>query len=45
MNNEIIKEISHIKIIDFEKNKLEEKIRRKIMEKKGLKDMKVRFFD
>ncbi len=45
INNEIIKEIGHIKIIDFEKNKLNEKIRRKMMEKKGMKDMKVRFFD
>ncbi len=45
IKNEIIKEIDHIKIIDFEKKKLDEKIRRKMMEKKGMKDMKVRFFD
>ena len=45
IKNETIKEIDHIKIIDFEKKKLDEKIRRKMMEKKGMKDMKVRFFD
>ncbi len=43
--NKIIKEVGPIKIIDFEKNKLDEKKRRKIMEKKGMKDMKVRFFN
>ena len=31
--------------MDFEKNKLKEKKRRKMMEKKGLKNMKVRFFN
>ena len=45
IKNETIKEIDHIKIIDFEKKKLDEKKRRKMMEKKGMKDMKVRFFD
>ena len=32
-------------LIDFEKNKLDEKERRKMMEKKGMKNMKVRFFN
>ena len=44
-NNKITKKIGSIKIVDFEKNKLEEKVRQKIMEKKGIKNMKVRFFD
>jgi len=44
-NNKITKKIGSIKIIDFEKNKLEEKVRQKMMEKKGIKNMKVRFFD
>ena len=44
-NNETIKKVGSIKIVDFEKNKLDEKIRKKMMEKKGLKNMKVRFFD
>ena len=44
-NNKTTKKISSIKIVDFEKNKLEEKVRRKMMEKKGIKNMKVRFFD
>ena len=44
-NNKITKKIGSIKIVDFEKNKLEEKVRRKMMEKKGIKNMKVRFFD
>ena len=44
-NNKSTKKIGSIKIVDFEKNKLEEKVRRKIMEKKGIKNMKVRFFD
>ena len=43
--NKITKKIGSIKIVDFEKNKLEEKVRRKMMEKKGIKNMKVRFFD
>ena len=33
------------KLNHSEKNKLEEKVRRKMMEKKGIKNMKVRFFD
>ena len=41
----IDEKIGSIKIVDFEKNKLEEKVRRKMMEKKGIKNMKVRFFD
>jgi len=44
-NNKITKKIGSVKIVDFEKNKLEEKVRRKMMEKKGIKNMKVRFFD
>ena len=44
-NNKITKKIGSIKIVNFEKNKLEEKVRRKMMEKKGIKNMKVRFFD
>ena len=44
-NNKITKKIGSIKIVDFEKNKLEEKFRRKMIEKKGIKNMKVRFFD
>ena len=31
--------------IDFDKNKIEEKERVKIMEKKGVKNMKIRFFN
>jgi len=37
--------IEKIKIIDFDKEKMNEKIRSKIMEKKGMKNIKVRFFD
>ena len=44
-NNKITKKIGSIKIVDFEKNRQEEKIRKKMMEKKGIKNMKVRFFD
>jgi urea carboxylase len=44
-NNETIKKVGLIKIVDFEKNRQEEKIRKKMMEKKGIKNMKVRFFD
>ena len=44
-NNKTTKKIGSIKIVDFEKNKLEEKVRRKMVEKKGIKNMKVRFFD
>ena len=43
--DEVIKKINSIKIVDFEKDKLDEKIRIKKMEKKGLKNMKVRFFN
>jgi len=39
-----IKKIDHIKVVDFDKEKLDEKIRNKIMEKKGMKNIKVRFF-
>ena len=41
----VIRKFGPIKVMDFEKNKLDEKKRRKLMEKKGLKNMKVRFFN
>ncbi len=44
-DNEKNKELSPIKIIDFDKNKLAEKERVKMMEKKGIKNMKIRFFN
>jgi len=31
--------------VDFDKEKLDEKIRNKMMEKKGMKNIKVRFFN
>jgi len=37
--------IDNIKIVDFDKKKINEKIRSKIMEKRGMKDIKVKFFD
>ena len=43
--NEKIKPLDQIKIIDFDKNKSDEKKRRKMMEKKGIKNMKIRFFN
>ena len=43
-NDEVIKKVRTIKIVDFEENKLNEKIRKKMMEKKGMKNMKVKFF-
>ena len=43
--NEKIKPLDQIKIIDFDKNKSDEKKRRKMMEKKGMKNMKIRFFN
>ena len=33
------------KIIDFDKEKMNEKIRHKLIEKRGMKNIKVRFFD
>ena len=39
------KKINHIKVKDFGKEKEKEKIRDKLMEKKGLEKMKVRFFN
>jgi len=39
-----INKIDHIKVVDFDKEKLDEKIRNKMMEKKGMKNIKVRFF-
>ena len=44
-NNKKNKELSPIKIIDFDKNKLAEKERVKMMEKKGIKNMKIRCFN
>jgi len=44
-NKVVIKKVGPIKVMDFEKNKLDEKKRREMMEKKGLKNMKVRFFN
>ena len=43
--NEKNKQLGPIKIIDFDKNKTEEKKRVKLMEKKGMKNMKIRFFN
>jgi len=43
--NEKVKTLDKIKIIDFDKNNSDEKKRRKIMEKKGMKNMKIRFFN
>ena len=40
-----VKKIDHIKVVDFDKEKLDEKIRNKMMEKKGMKNIKVRFFN
>ena len=37
--------IEKIKIIDFDKEKMNEKIRSKIMEKRGMKNIKVKFFN
>jgi urea carboxylase len=37
--------IDNIKIVDFDKEKMNEKIRSKLMEKRGMKDIKVKFFD
>ena len=39
------KQLGPIKIIDFDKNKSEEKKRGKLMEKKGMKNIKIRFFN
>ena len=44
-NNEKNNQLGPIKIIDFDKNKIEEKERVKIMEKKGVKNVKIRFFN
>ena len=40
-----IKKIAHVKVVDFDKERLEEKVRNKIMEKKEMKNIKVRFFN
>jgi hypothetical protein len=45
IKNEENKQLDPIKIIDFDKNKTEEKKRVKLMEKKGMKNMKIRFFN
>ena len=36
--------IDKIKIIDFDKEKKNERMRKKMIEKKGMKNIKVRFF-
>ena len=43
-NNETIKKVTSIKIVDFEKNKLDEKIRRKDDGKKRYKKYESSFF-
>ncbi len=40
-----IKKIDYIKVVDFDKEKMNDKIRNKIMEKKGMKNIKIRFFN
>ena len=45
IDKEPAKKIDHIKIIDFDKEKMNEKIRNKLTEKKGMKNIKVRFFN
>ena len=45
INKQPVKKIDHIKIVDFDKEKMNEKIRNKIIEKKGMKNIKVRFFN
>ena len=37
--------IDNIKIIDFDKERMNEKIRTKLMERKGMKSIKIRYFD
>ena len=39
------KKIDRIKVVDFDKEKMNEKIRNKMMEKRGMKNIKVRFFN
>ncbi len=39
------KKIDHIKVVDFDKERMNEKIRNKIIEKKGIKNIKIRFFN
>ena len=39
-----INKIDPVKVVDFDKERLEEKVRSKMMEKKGMKNIKVRFF-
>ena len=39
------KKIDHIKVVNFDKEKMNEKIRNKMMEKRGMKNIKVRFFN
>ena len=45
IKNEKNKQLGPIKIIDFDKNMSEERKRVKLMEKKGMKNMKIRFFN
>ena len=44
IRKEKFKKIDNIKIVDFDKEKINEKIRNKIVEKKGIKNIKIRFF-
>ncbi len=37
--------IDHIKIVDFDKERINEKIRDKLIEKKGMESIKIRYFD
>ena len=37
--------IDHIKIVDFDKERMNEKIRTKLMERRGMKSIKIRYFD
>ena len=43
-DQKVVNKIIPIKIINLEKDRINEKMRKKMMEKKGLKDMKIRFF-
>jgi hypothetical protein len=45
LNDKPTIKIDNIKIVDFDKEKMNEKIKSKIMEKRGMKNIKVKFFD
>ena len=48
-NENFIRKIQYqwknIKIIDFDKERINEKIRTKLMERRGMKSIKIRYFD